>query len=345
MVRKQKYDTFDGIDEDTRPSPKKDKRRTVLLLWMVSLVMAWTLAAIASLVMQRPHVFGLATFNDLTETHVMFDQTRQALEEQRLNNDSTALALSNRQQRLDQFETQIAINAQASLTADALVNAQQATQAALNYQATEAAVQREATQIELNYRSTQAALNQEATANALGFGTEAPVTPMVNMNARWQTSNLADWEFTADETWLATRNGAWLISNEMNLMNYTFDITLVPSNAGDYYVLLNAPNGLALNLTYGNGELQRVRLMQMTYEQLQNGLDTVNSVALFDVQTSLPTNNILTVHVDWQNKHLIATVNGASVIDIGVDIDLPAGGVGIQVPQGTTIQNSSFLPK
>lgn len=77
---------------------------------------------------------------------------------------STLAALNNEGALLAQTATQSARFALATRTADALNSAQQMTQVALDYAATQARLQQNATQVEIDFRATRAALDRAATA-------------------------------------------------------------------------------------------------------------------------------------------------------------------------------------
>lgn len=76
----------------------------------------------------------------------------------------TLAALNNEGALLAQTATQSARFALATRTADALNSAQQMTQVALDYAATQARLMQNATQVEIDFRATRAALDRAATA-------------------------------------------------------------------------------------------------------------------------------------------------------------------------------------
>ena len=163
-----------------RPQQRRKKRRgcASIMLLLLTMFLSVVLVAITAIVLYNPNLLGLEEERDLALTEIAHQNTESALE---LTGESlNATAKFNAQQVLEVNSTlsafsiqrtQIARDTIATETAIANQNAQQATQSALEFQATQAEFDRIATQSELNYQSTQAYLNQNATAIALGFAT------------------------------------------------------------------------------------------------------------------------------------------------------------------------------
>lgn len=148
--------------------------------------------------------------------------------------------ISGTQNALISTQTQIAQSAQSTQTAMAQVNIAQATQNALNFEATQNAVVQQATQNALNFAMTQSAVNQNATQVALGFATPLPsVQPNVSPSPTQFTdtfggASLSDWTFYPPDSWGVDPRGgfivrgdwAWVLSTQ-SYSAYRFDITIL----------------------------------------------------------------------------------------------------------------------
>jgi len=367
----------------TQQSPTvKRSRHLERLLWLVILLFLISLGGIATLVLYNPGVLGLESQANLTQTAAQIEQTALVLQDTAvaLNNrnfdiDNTSAALDNRADLLQQQETQSARDYNATVTAVAVANARQGTQAALDFRSTQVAFVQEATRVELEYRGTQAALNRDATAVALGFATQAPSannalsqTPSPTITQAplfedgfssgvsgglWRLGDVADWRIADDETVSAQRSGAWLLTQLGDLTDYVLELDLIPltgdSVSADYFVLVSVPggrDGLTLRLSYNGERLTAVGLYRFTIDQFfdENGLlgEPLQAVQAQQVQ-SAPSES-LQIRLEVRDTHLVAVINGSLVLDTMLDQPLTPGAVGVQVPQGGRIARIALLP-
>lgn len=377
-----------GSQDDTQPRKKKrvyviNRRRRgfIVAMWMTLMLLAFTLATVTTVVVNRPEVIGLAQEIDLTRTASVIDRTAIALDTtaeslrgQGFANDSTAAALDNRQAVLVQQETQSSRDISATGTAIAFDNARQATSAALDFRATQSAFEAQATRVELDYRGTQAALAQEATTVALGFATNAPsapnplsLTPSATLTQRplledgfasgvngglWRLGDAADWALDGG-TLTARRSGAWLLTQLTSLTEYTFELTILPlagaEFAADYFVLVNVPAGspgVALRLSYNGSRLNAAGLYAFTVPQLldADGLLNERLDTIQAVQVDVSASESLAVRVEVRDDRLIAVTNGAIILDVVLDAPLLPGSVGLQLPENAGIERAVLSP-
>jgi hypothetical protein len=159
--------------------------------------------------------------------------------------------ISETQNALISTQTQIAQFAQSTQTMMAQVNIAQATQNAVNFQATQNVVVQQATQNALNFVMTQWAVSQNATQVALGFATPLPsIQPIVSPSPTrfvdtFGGASLADWSFYPPDSWgvdqrggfIARANGAWVLSTQSYAI-YRFDITILSNPAPTPIVLV-----------------------------------------------------------------------------------------------------------
>ncbi len=295
--------------EDTRPKPSMRGRRRgfVLVMWMLLLVLSFTLISVVTVLIYQPDVIGFERGGDLTQTQIGFIQTESALvttaqaldltaqgnAQAAFNNDSTRAALNNEIALLNQRSTQSANDFLATETNVALSNAQQATQSALDFQGTQSSFEQQATQAQLNYQGTQAVLNQNATAIALGFATAPPDANLITgtppprplfdegfttglTTGLWTVSSPTDWRFDANNVLVASATRAWLLTQRTDLQSYRVDVRFDTANTQGvptyFYVLLNIPadsqsTGLALELFYDGTNISAVGLYDVTRDQ------------------------------------------------------------------------------
>lgn len=308
----------------------------------------------------------------------------------RAANAITQTALADRQQAFDQQATQSALDQQATQTAVFAANAQQTTANAIAYQQTQAAYDQtqaavnvtgtqaalQATQSAFQFQGTQAAINQNATAVALGFATPTPAPvdflsetpappPLLDerfaegfREGTWTYSAVADWRFAeADGALTAAGVTNWLMTQQADFQNYTFDVDLtVLQGAGLIsfnYLLLNipaepnAPGGLALELAYDGTRLTAVGLYRVTRAQLleqeflsARALDAVQAVQVVDGPLATET----AVRVEVRAGRIAAAVGGQVIFDLTLDAALTPGAVGIYVPVGSQVRRLTVRP-
>ncbi|GAB4516139.1 MAG: hypothetical protein OHK0046_20900 [Anaerolineae bacterium] len=377
--------------QETRRAPGR-RAGAGLAMWLVLLLLTFTLASLTIILLYRPDVIGLALAEDVESTRAALQQqgeanaaTSAALAQtaeyfmgESFNQESTRAALDNREAVLQQEATQSALDIIATETNIALSNAQQATEAAIDFENTQVAFDRLATQAELAYQGTQAALNREATAAVLGFATRAPSgedllsqTPPPTLTAAplfedtfaegvisavWQVDSVADWSLNTVGLLQALRTGAYLLTQLNSLQDYRFEVSLIPvqgaNAAADYYLLLNVPSdasaagGLALRLSYNGDRLTAAGLYRLTRAQITQdmGLYMHNLDAIQAVQVNAGSVTELAVRAEVRDGRVVVVVNDALLLDVMLDSVPPAGAVGLQVPAGTQLQRVNLTP-
>ena len=367
------------------------RRGSWIILWLALIILSISFFGSAWLVLNRPDLLELERQADIQQTQAVFDRTAIALDataqavqvaangleltaqfnaSQSFDNDSTRVALDNAAFQLEQAGTQAALDAQATQTTVAIVNAQGATQAAVDFQNTQVAFDRAATQVELAYQGTQAALNRDATAAALGFATEAPpaqdVLPSLPPptltaqplftdgfdagldNTRWDVSAIEDWTLTADGALQSERSGGWLLTQQADFSTYSLNVELLPrTGAGlgaDYHILLNAgsnpdgPDGVAVRVSYDGTRVTAVGLHPFSLEQvyLENGLLNRPLAAITSQQVEIPAAETIALTIDVNQGQIQVWVDRINVIDTALEAQ-PPGSIGVQVPVGAAI--------
>lgn len=365
------------------------------MLWLIVLLLSMVVVTGTVIILFRPEVFGMGLTGDLTSTSRVYENTAAALQSTvdanataafNVNSTSAAVvavafdlnstqaALENRANVLRQAETQSALDALSTETSQALENARQATQNAVDFRATQSAFDRIATQVELDYQGTQAALNRDATAAVLGFMTNRPPAPDVLTQtppptiteipliqdgfssgvgaSLWQMGNPADWALKGDANLSAQRSGSWLMTQVTNLSSYALQITLTPlTSSSDYYILLNAQDdpledGLTLRLSWDGSRLTAAGLFTFNRAQLTDefGLLDADLSAVHAVQVNMPAAATLGVYVEVRGEHIVVVANNTLIVDTTLDSALLPGAVGLQVPQGTAVQDVTLFP-
>ena len=277
--------------------------------------------------------------------------TAQYQNEYMLNLQETQAFLNNNESLLDQTATQNAVNIVATQTAQANLSIQESTQAAFSYSQTQAA---------LNQLATQNALDATATSQAIGNGgvgntSSAMPTqfPAFNQDGFGDAFNngLQNtlWNFQVGDwgggtgSLVANRTGAWLTSLPTNFVSYQLDIDLTPRNdGGDYFILLNvqdpSTSSIALKISADDSRFGLVTLYRVNISQVTQG------EGLFAVPSGvIETHNI---QVSRTNLHVRAVVTGSQitillndqqVMTTVLETPIIAGGIGVQFPQGASL--------
>lgn len=361
--------------KSTQPTAKvitKRNRKVEAGLWVSLLMSVGALGLIGHIVQNEPDRLGLQTFEDAQQTALAFDgthvalgQTAVLLGDEAFNNNQTAAALDAHNALIDQRETQSAQNQIATETSIAIVNAQQATRAAIDFYSTQVAHEQEATQVQLNYQGTQAAISRDATAIALGFLTQ---TSPQNQNtaiptlerrpffeetftsgvseSHWHLSHINDWQPAVDGAVVAVRDGAWMLTQLDTLSSYTLalDLTPVAGTITDFYIIINLPNdrsGLALRLSYNGTRLTTAGLYQFERAQLDgNGLfsHSLGTTALYTAQLpDLGVFSTLPLELSVQDTLFTMRLNGQDLLATSFSRPLADGAIGLQLSAGTTV--------
>lgn len=346
----------------------KRNRKVEAVLWLSLLLSVGVLGLLGYIVRNEPDLIGLQTFADAEQTaiafegtHVSLGGTAVALGDIAYDNNQTAAALDAQNALIDQRETQSAQNQIATQTSIAVVNAQQATRAAIDFYSTQAAHEQEATQVQLNYQGTQAAISRDATANALGFLTQtSPQTAPPTLErrpffeetftsgiseSRWRLSAPDDWQPSSDGTISAQRTGAWMMTQADNLSNYTLAIDMIPSAGAttDFYIIINLPpqrSGLVLRLSYNATHFTTAGLYQFDQNQLEQGLfgQTLNALYTTQLQNIgyFPT---LELEISVQDTVFNVRSNDRELFTTSFNRPLEGGAVGLQLSSGTIIKS------
>jgi hypothetical protein len=321
-------------------------------------------------ILYQPGLLGLVRVGDQAGTDTAFAEsaaqtaqgflsTQSALEGTALANQGqqqslqgTAAALNNRQNLLGQTATRQALNIIATATAAAISNAQQATQAVLNFQGTQAALVQTATQVQLDFQATQTAL--------IGMMPTPLVTPMSYANMLTLDSGFVtgsetnQWDalpsspafaLTGENTLLALTPNATLLTAWGDFgIDYTLnaEIIPVPTLIGDgdrvYDVLFGlAEAGYALRLTVRDGAVVGAELHGIDEAAVPTGL-TVDSTRSYGSAAGLQiAAERLNVRLQISGGGVMAAINGQNILSAALPGIQIVGAVGVQVPQGTQI--------
>ncbi|MBC8099754.1 MAG: hypothetical protein H7Y11_09955, partial [Armatimonadetes bacterium] len=263
------------LADDTKPTPRRRTGRFRVLIWLLVVFMLLTLSVLFTLITTQPGSLGLARIADLQQTESAIQATVSALQatsdqqqqrDQALQN--TQAALSNFEARLAQTETQQAVNQVSTGAAAALVNEQQATQAAVNYQNTQSALQLVSTQAQRDFEATQTAISG-------GFATNAAQRPPEHItildgdfvrgseavNAGLPLISSA-WALTDSGALVGQRNAATLLTKRNDFgANYTANVWLTTLTTSAYYDVLfgasQAGGGYVLRVYHDGTQLNR----------------------------------------------------------------------------------------
>jgi hypothetical protein len=351
------------LPEDTQPSEKHQRRSTKPLLWMLILLLILTLGSITVIIGVQPGLLGLMRESDFTLTqsavegiisalnltHVALQSTGQFHTGREIELQSTQAALVNAANRIIQTETQQSVNNSTTQTAIAVSNAQQATQAAIDFASTQTALNAIGTQVQLNYQATRESLNRVLTSTPLQntqsniFILNENFTSGVETSITSQLPPSGVWGILRDGVLLAQADNATLISGRQGLTNYTFTLDIVPSQVGNYDILLNVLGNealpLVLRLVYDGRQITSARVTPFNFDTIASGVIPDEGLTLGAATPLEIIPTPLTVRVTAADSIYTVTINGSRLFDFVY----PAGGtIGLQVPTGTQIRQFNF---
>ena len=167
--------------------------------------------------------------------------------------------------------------------------------------------------------------------------------------ALWQSSAATDWCLNNEDILIARRNGAWILTQETGLADYSVVVDFFSeretASAADYYILLNtqaASGGIALRLSTNGRTLTAAGLYRFAFAQMVegDGLSGKSLETIRTMQVDVPIDNRFHIEVQiHRRRRIIATVNDVVVLDETLaETPLP-GRVGLQMPQGSQIEN------
>jgi hypothetical protein len=299
-----------------------------------------------TLINRHPEQIGLIRIIDLNQTHtavqatlLLMDSTQQAQLQSDLDLQATALALGQFSVALNQTETQQRFNQNATSTGVALANAQQATQAAANFAATQSALQATGTQVQLDFQATQTDLfDQGATIQA----NQTPVNVMILNGdfinalelARQQPISQA-WAYSSSGALVAQLNPAILLTAQTDFgMNYRVQVHLIPLKDTDHWVLFGVQSGRAygLRLQFTERRLISIEL----HEVILNVGGAITSTVLIETSDPLNTER-LALTLDMGGKVVSVSLSDRIVLNAALPTAPVVGAVGVQVPDGTQL--------
>lgn len=367
---KQVDDPFKDTKTSTQRQTNQPKRNPKPWLWALVLLLFTTIGVFTGVILYQPGLLGLVRVGDQAGTDTAFAEnaaqtaqgflsTQSALEGTALANQGqqqalqgTSAALGNRENLLGQTATQQALNIITTATAAAISNAQQATQAALNFQGTQAALIQTATQVQRDFQATQTAL--------IGMMPTPLVTAisyanMLTLDSGFVTgSETNQWDalpsspafaLTGENTLLALTPNATLTTAWGDFgLNYTLDaeLLLVPTlnGSGDQFydfVFGMAETGYALRLTIRDGAVISGQIVGFDAVALPNGL-TVDAARVYGsaAGVQIPAER-LNVRLQISGGLVTAAVNGQNILSASLPVAQVVGAVGVQVPQAAQI--------
>ncbi|MDZ4672589.1 MAG: hypothetical protein SH821_17140 [Phototrophicales bacterium] len=379
MSQKRQYLFDDTVDDTTKkasaapPPPKKRKRGFRWVVWMLLAILTLGLGTGTAVLVARPDVYGLEFRGNLTLTAGAIANTESALvgtaranAQTARDNAATSTLLADQLGGLVAQQTSIAQDQLNTQTAVAVINAQNATQAAINFQNTQVAANQQATQVALDFAQTQSALNEIATQNALAFSTQiagipTPITPTMTPSlqdsfiggvdaSQWRFASVGDWGFGAGGGLIATRNGSWLITQQSDYSQYRLDAVIQPlPQVGDYWMVLNiGANGdnVAVRFSFDGSQMVGVSLVTYAIDDflgdsglLGRALPEIITLPLTIPQTRQ--NIALSVAVNMQT--ITITIDASTALTYTLTEPISPGAVGIQLPQGTVLETILVL--
>ncbi|MBC8170298.1 MAG: hypothetical protein H7X77_01440 [Anaerolineae bacterium] len=351
-------------DDATQPALRRGNTLIRALLWLLVLVLLLTIGLLVTIITTRPGTVGLIAIVDLQQTDnaVQFtvaalQATDQSNQQHDLDLQNTQAALNNFASRLSQIETQQAVNDQSTLTAVALANAAQATQAAVSFASTQAALQQIGTQIQQDFEATQTALSDSfATIEA-----NRPPQHILLLEGDFiRGVETTQGQFLTSSAWALSDTGALIaqadnavaltrlpVTNNAYTVNTRF--TATPS-AGNYYVifgLIENAGGYVLRLSYDGTQIYNAALFAINASDLnQSGGIVVDEAAALNIASALvlPGNEI-TIEIRVDEAQVNASVNGLLLFTTQMPVTPLTGTAGIQLRTGAQLQILQVIPR
>lgn len=290
---------------------------------------------------------------------------------------ATRIGLGNERAVLDQTATQSAVNVAATRTAQTALDRQQRTQIALDATATQAQLQGNATRVEIDFRNTQAALDAGAGASAQSLAatatqtprppatatplpptqaillppsdTPAALNPTTGFSDNFATG-IADirWDVPDESRWAVVAGGiqaetetATLLTQASYPLAYRLSLNWAAGTDGTarYTVILHQSDTQQLTL-----HLDRESIIGRGVVVEHRSGDETRPIVETSLAVSMLGDAQLVIVV--ANQVLEATLGDTLILETTIPVMQPgAGRVGVQLPQGTTLQRAQLAPE
>lgn len=337
---------------------RRQKAQRRYLLMIITILIILLLGLLLSIVI-RPDLFGLMQISDFEQTNQSYSLTEQAqnstqqalvtanaqLLNQQQNLQSTQVELNNRQYLIESTETQQAVNMSITQTAIAVDNAAEATQAVVDFQQTQQALQQQATQVQQQFDATQTALNDNVP-------TAIPTVPpnvafidggIVNLSESLPSNNLPltqAWSMGQDGALIAQQNNATLITRQTEFGNqYTITAQFIPVTSSTFYDVffgVSQDSGYGFRVFYDGSRITTIGLYRVKLQDIADGIiitpeNTISSIANIN---QVANEILVTVFVD--GNMIITTANETSLTQSVNTVPIH-GHIGLQATTGTSL--------
>lgn len=344
------------------PQNRQNRRGGRWALWLLILFLLIVIGFLFALLNLRPDVVGLMRVADWRSTNASVLSTVGALEtinaaqQQRdINLLNTQVSLDNFSALLAQTETQQAVNDFSTLTAVAVGNAQQATRAALDFAATQAALQQLSTQVQQEFLATQSALSGSlATIQA-----NQPLQNILILNGDFvrgsETVNNASpstvWAISDTGALIAQTPNATILTRRSSYpQNFTVNIGIIAANTTSYYDVLiginESTSGSLLRIYHDSAQVTSAALYNIRFQDLgqADGVLVNEAQALASAPSLNLVGREIGVMVRVESRNLIVEINGTPAFETQTPTLPSEGAVGVQLRSGAQLQVLQVLP-
>lgn len=310
----------------------------------------------------RPDLVGLMRVVDyrstsaaLVSTVNILGATNSAQEQRNVDLLNTQVSLDNFSALLGQTETQQVFNNLSTITALAVGNAQQATRAAEDFAATQAALQQLSTQVQQEFEATQAAI----TGSLATIEANQPPTNILILDGDFVRGTEGTNRASPSSVWAASDTGA-LIAQTPNAtvltrqssypQEFLVNVGIVAADTSTYYdILLGISEngvGTTIRIYHDGTQVTNAALYAVSFRDLASadGILVNDSQSLASAASlNLPDREIaLTARVEEQN--LTVDINGVPVFETQTPTPLSEGAIGVQLRSGAQLQVLQVLP-
>ncbi len=327
------------------------------LLWLTILFLLLIIGLLSGLLSMRPDLVGLMRIADWQSTNVgvlstvsILEATSIAQQQRDINLLNTQVSLDNYSALLGQTETQQVINDFSTLTAVAVNSELQATRAAENFAATQAALQQLSTQVQQEFLATQAAIsgslatiqaNQPQQNILIVDGDFVRGTESINSASPspvWAVSDTGALIAQAANSTVLTRRSSYP-------QQFTVNIGLVAGSTSSYYDVLLGMNrdtntGSLLRIYHDSTQVTSVSLYAIDFARLNqpDGILVDDNQALVSAQSlNLPGRDIA-VMISINGQDITVEVNGTPALQTKTPTPSSAGSIGVQLRSGAQLQ-------
>jgi hypothetical protein len=332
------------------------------VLWLFILFLLLVIGFLFALLNIRPDLVGLMRIADWRSTNAavfstvsVLDATNAAQQQRDANLLNTQVSLDNFSALLGQTETQQVVNNFSTITAIAAVNAQQATRAAEDFAATQAALQQLSTRVQQEFEATQAAI----TGSLATIEANQPPQNILILDGDFVRGSESLNNASPSPVWAASETGA-LIAQTANATVLTqrssypeafmVNVGIVTAGSSTYYDILlgmsETATGTTIRVYHDGSKVTNAALFTVSFRDLTqpDGILVNDAEALAAVSSLNLDGRDIAVEARIDGQTLQVEINGVMAFETQTPTLLSQGAIGVQLRSGAQLQVLQVLP-